>query len=111
MITADRTDRDPSWSKELSPLLFLVFTCCGLPKFLVHAIDEAEDLISSHFFNGARNKMLRQELPGLAHFCEEGFDIGGNDALSFFVGFGEDEAEGDLPFSKLVDEFQIDLLG
>ena len=96
----DRTDRDKSRSKELSPLLVLFsFPFSRLPELLVHGSNEAQDLVSPHFFYGAGNKMLRQELPCLAHLREKVFDVGSYSALVLFVGLGKDETKGNAPFA------------
>lgn len=79
-------------------------------KLLVHFCDQAQDLLSPHFFYGAGDEMLWQELPGFPHLLQERLYVCADDALTFLIGFCKDEGEGDLPFSQPVYEFEVDLL-
>ena len=54
--------------------------------------------------------MLRQELPGGAHFVEEVLYVLAYRTLIFFISLGKDQAEGDRPVSEPLYKFQVDLL-
>lgn len=54
--------------------------------------------------------MLGKELPGLPHFCQKVFYIQANRALVFFIGFGKDQAKGDLPFFQVLNKLQVKFL-
>src|SRR5215475_3171220 len=79
-------------------------------KLLVPVRDQAQDLLSSRFFYGAGDKILRQELPGFPHFFEERLHVRADRALAFLVGFRKNEREGHLPFAEAIDELEVELL-
>ena len=79
-------------------------------KFRIHLLNEVQDLIPPQSFYGAGHKMLRQELPGLAHLIQKVLDVLRDGTLIFLIGLGEDEAEGDFPFAELVYKFKVQLL-
>ena len=80
-------------------------------EFFIHLFYQAKDLVPAHLFYSTGDKMLGQELPGRTHFIQEIFYILADGTLVFFIGFGEYEAEGDLPFAQFIDEFKVVLLG
>lgn len=67
-------------------------------KFTVHFPYQAQYLIPAHFLYCAGNKVLRQKLPGLTHFLQEGLYVGSYDTLVLFIGLCKDKRKLNLPF-------------
>ena len=80
-------------------------------EFRIHFLDDLQDLIPAHLFNGTGDKVLGKKLPGFPHFRQECLDIEADSALIFLVGLGEDQTERNLPFSQVLNKFQVKLLG
>ena len=77
---------------------------------MVDLVDVGQKVVAAEGGDGGGEEVLGEGFPSFGEGREKGVDVLGEFALFWFVGFGEDDVEGDAVGAEEVNEVEVNFL-